>query len=62
MVEQYNSEFNQRTWNAKVEPSVKQLNGLCRVCNINQELKIAQLAQFTPFDPNNFDYEVEQYR
>lgn len=61
LLEQYNPEFNHPTWNTKVKRAVKQLNGLCRVCNINQELKVAQLAQFTPFDPSNFDYEVEQY-
>ncbi|RZF32409.1 hypothetical protein LSTR_LSTR001873 [Laodelphax striatellus] len=34
---------------------------LCANCNDNQEMKIAQLARFTPFNPNNFDIEIEKY-
>ena len=42
-----------------IEPSG---NGLCRKCNINQELKVQQLAAFTPVNPAHYDEEVDQFR
>lgn len=37
-------------------------NGLCRKCNINQELKVQQLAVFMPINPAHYDEEVDEYR
>lgn len=37
-------------------------NGMCRMCNINQQLKVAQLANFVPMNENNYDNEVDLYR
>lgn len=37
-------------------------NGLCRVCNLNQDLKTRQLADFVPKREEDFDEEVEDYR
>ncbi|XP_022199116.1 transmembrane protein 201 homolog [Nilaparvata lugens] len=34
---------------------------LCANCNSNQQMKIAQLAMFMPFNPNNYDKEIEKY-
>ncbi|XP_071446129.1 transmembrane protein 201 homolog [Hetaerina americana] len=36
--------------------------GLCWKCNCNQELKIYQLASFTPINPLNYDQEIEGFR
>nr|CAD7202183.1 unnamed protein product [Timema douglasi] len=35
---------------------------LCHYCNINQELKIQQLAGFVASRPSKYDQEIEQYR
>lgn len=37
-------------------------NGLCKMCNINQQLKVVQLANFVPMNDRNFDAEVESYK
>ncbi|KOB79252.1 Uncharacterized protein OBRU01_00120 [Operophtera brumata] len=37
-------------------------NGLCKMCNINQQLKVAQLANFIPMNEKKFDEEIETYR
>ena len=37
-------------------------NGLCHGCNLNQELKIRQLAKFTPVNANREEEELEKYR
>jgi hypothetical protein len=37
-------------------------NGLCRKCNINQELKVQQLAVFMPVNPARYDEEVDEFR
>lgn len=37
-------------------------NGLCVICNRNQELKIHQLAAFVPKNEDNFEEEVEEYK
>lgn len=37
-------------------------NGLCNTCNTNQQLKIHQLAMFSPIDESKFDEEVERYQ
>jgi hypothetical protein len=46
------------------EANVSQLrstNGLCTLCNRNQELKISQLASYVPEFEDNYDYEIEEY-
>lgn len=37
-------------------------NGLCSYCNNNQQLKIYQLANFTPLVEKKFDIEIEHFR
>lgn len=37
-------------------------NGLCRVCNGNQELKIKQLAAYVPFRESSYDTEIEAFK
>lgn len=37
------------------------LNGLCKSCNRNQDLKVHQLASFVPENEYNFDEEVSEY-
>ena len=37
-------------------------NGLCHGCNLNQELKIRQLAKFTPTNAFREEEELEKYR
>lgn len=34
-------------------------NGLCTQCNLNQELKVFQLASFVPTSEAKFDKELE---
>lgn len=46
----------------KKTPSDASGNGLCRKCNINQELKVQQLAVFTPINPARYDEEVDEFR
>ncbi|KAK7872638.1 hypothetical protein R5R35_002638 [Gryllus longicercus] len=46
----------------KKSPPVSSKTPFCRKCTINQDLKIQQLASFTPRDPASFDEEVEEYR
>ncbi|KAL4719671.1 hypothetical protein ACJJTC_007608 [Scirpophaga incertulas] len=36
-------------------------NGLCKMCNINQQLKVFQLANFVPMNEKNYNEEVETY-
>ncbi|XP_022121976.2 uncharacterized protein LOC110997909 isoform X1 [Pieris rapae] len=37
-------------------------NGLCKMCNINQQLKVTQLANFVPMNEKNFEHEIEMYK
>lgn len=37
-------------------------NGLCRICNANQELKVRQLALYEPFRERDYDREIEAFR
>ncbi|CAO1438195.1 unnamed protein product [Diamesa serratosioi] len=37
-------------------------NGLCEICNRNQELKIHQLANFIPTNDKYFDDEIAEYK
>ena len=36
-------------------------NGLCDTCNLNQDLKVYQLSQFEPRNPNKYDEELKEY-
>ncbi|CAH0382080.1 unnamed protein product [Bemisia tabaci] len=55
--ESLNPDFAEKTIPSPISSS----NGLCRNCNLNQELKRAQLASFEPLDPNNYDWEVDAF-
>ncbi|XP_047528036.1 transmembrane protein 201 [Vanessa atalanta] len=37
-------------------------NGLCKMCNINQQLKVTQLANFVPMNESRYDDEIDMYR
>lgn len=37
-------------------------NGLCVLCNNNQQLKIFQLAHFVPLAEENYDVEIEHFQ
>ncbi|KAK9876964.1 hypothetical protein WA026_015996 [Henosepilachna vigintioctopunctata] len=37
-------------------------NGFCKSCNHNQQLKIIQLANFTPLNEANYDVEIEHFK
>ncbi|KAL0894221.1 hypothetical protein ABMA27_014234 [Loxostege sticticalis] len=37
-------------------------NGLCQMCNINQQLKVTQLANFVPMNEKKFEEEIESYK
>lgn len=37
-------------------------NGLCVACNRNQEIKVQQLATFTPEYDNNYDEEIFEFK
>ncbi|XP_045785639.1 transmembrane protein 201 [Maniola jurtina] len=37
-------------------------NGLCRMCNINQQLKVTQLANFVPMNEKKYYEEIDSYR
>ena len=43
----------------KTTPAAK--NNLCHACNLNQSLKVQQLASFTPHNEANFEAEIEEY-
>ncbi|KAF4520911.1 hypothetical protein B566_EDAN014418 [Ephemera danica] len=60
--EQSDELLNHTMVTAKRGPYISSDNGLCRKCNINQELKIQQLASFTPIDSARYDEEIELYR
>lgn len=49
---------------SKVSPGKEKIasNGFCKLCNINQQLKIKQLASFVPLNEDNYDEEVEKFR
>lgn len=37
-------------------------NGLCKICNNNQQLKVYQLANFVPLNERNYDIEIEHFQ
>ncbi|XP_059469993.1 transmembrane protein 201 homolog isoform X2 [Neocloeon triangulifer] len=62
MPEQSFEHLNRTVQSVKWETYNPSHNGLCRKCNINQELKVQQLASFVPIIKANFDEEIELYR
>ncbi|CAH2073306.1 unnamed protein product, partial [Iphiclides podalirius] len=62
----YNRVLNIATEQTNKSPKVFQnnspKNGLCKMCNINQQLKVTQLANFVPMNDKMFDEEIESYR
>ncbi|XP_028163317.1 uncharacterized protein LOC114354917 [Ostrinia furnacalis] len=72
--DQYNGFTKDGDYNKPVIPTEQSLqtpkvfqktppkNGLCQMCNINQQLKVAQLANFVPMNERNFDEEIESYK
>ncbi|EEB13764.1 hypothetical protein Phum_PHUM257220 [Pediculus humanus corporis] len=66
--EQYNSKLNQNILCNSNHSSITRKkdqnlsNGLCKLCNINQQLKVRQLALFVPLNEEFYDDEVEEYR
>lgn len=64
LVEQHTFVPSGKVYNVSLSSSkeVPIKNGLCDMCNLNQQLKIQQLAQFVPISEGNYDKEIEQYR
>ncbi|XP_013194680.2 uncharacterized protein LOC106138168 [Amyelois transitella] len=72
--EQYNGFTKDGDYNKPIIPNNEQAlpprvfqkspprNGLCKMCNINQQLKVAQLASFVPMHEKKYDEEIEVYR
>lgn len=61
--EQYNENLNSLTKPHLLNKGIiKKSNGLCRICNANQELKIRQLAVYEPFREDNYDQEIEWFK
>ncbi|CAG9114891.1 unnamed protein product [Plutella xylostella] len=62
----YNKQlFNHNDHNSKIPKVFRKSppkNGLCKMCNINQQLKVAQLANFVPMNERNYDNEIDSYR
>ncbi|XP_074031711.1 uncharacterized protein isoform X2 [Leptinotarsa decemlineata] len=56
---QHNTSFTELNTTKKTEPYT---NGLCTYCNNNQQLKVYQLAQFTPINEETYDKEVEHFQ
>lgn len=50
------------TSTAGASPTTTTQNGLCAPCNLNQELKVQQLAAFEPQHPGRYDREIELYQ
>lgn len=44
------------------EKSFNQGNGLCKICNNNQQLKVYQLANFVPLNERNYNMEIEHFQ
>nr|CAI5842962.1 unnamed protein product [Callosobruchus analis] len=51
--------FTRIKTNVKTEPAT---NGLCTYCNNNQQLKVYQLANFTPLNEDKYDIEIEHFQ
>ncbi|CAH1980130.1 unnamed protein product [Acanthoscelides obtectus] len=51
--------FTRLKSNVKTEPST---NYLCTYCNNNQQLKVYQLAKFTPLNEDKYDIEIEHFQ
>ncbi|XP_047512173.1 uncharacterized protein LOC125054368 isoform X2 [Pieris napi] len=72
--EQYNGFTKDGDYNKPIVPANNELkapnafkrsppkNGLCKMCNINQQLKVTQLANFVPMNEKNFEHEIEMYK
>ncbi|OWR52265.1 hypothetical protein KGM_209574 [Danaus plexippus plexippus] len=62
----YNKVLNIENEKVSLSPKLFQRsppkNGLCKMCNINQQLKVTQLSNFVPMNENKYDEEVECYR
>lgn len=60
--EQHDQRYNKTVFNILQNDIKESKNGLCHRCNIIQEMKVKQLASFTPINENNFDREVEKFK
>lgn len=47
--------------NASIISSAPNNNGFCTPCNRNQEIKVQQLATFTPEYDDNYDEEIVEF-
>lgn len=54
--------YNSTTFNMNQNYIKESKNGLCHKCNIIQEMKVKQLASFTPTKEKYFDREIEKYK
>lgn len=58
---QYSPKYNKQAQGNGLHLPHPSSNQLCAACNRNQELKVHQLASFTPSNEATYDAEVEQY-
>lgn len=62
--EQYDERLSNKKLNLMTpdRDTLPNLNGLCRTCNANQELKIRQIASYVPLKEKEYDQEIELFR
>lgn len=60
--EQHDQRYNQAVFSVVQENVKENKNGLCNKCNIIQEMKVKQLACFTPTKEKYFDREIEKFK
>lgn len=60
--EQHEHRYNKSIFTEHQDSSKESKNGLCHKCNIVQELKVKQLACFTPTKEKYFDKEIEIFK
>ncbi|XP_027836184.1 uncharacterized protein LOC114118947 isoform X2 [Aphis gossypii] len=60
--EQHDQRYNRAIFSVVQEDFKENKNGLCNKCNIIQEMKVKQLASFTPTKEKYFDREIEKFK
>ncbi|VVC44446.1 Hypothetical protein CINCED_3A007914 [Cinara cedri] len=60
--EQHDHRYNKSIFTELQDSPTESKNGLCHKCNIVQELKVKQLASFTPTNEKYFDKEIEIFK
>ncbi|KAF5282344.1 hypothetical protein FQR65_LT14333 [Abscondita terminalis] len=58
---QYDERLNKNVETTQGNGTTAAYNGLCRICNNNQQLRVFQLANFVPLSEANYDVEIEHF-